>query len=342
MRAAAVDALVAIAEARSRPRRSVAGARTPVGPRRGEPGGPLAADRPDVAVRHRAIAAAAALEDREAIPALLAAAESPDSRFEAGDGPRRAARSPRLAGLPPRPGRQEHRPAPGLGHRDRQHPRPGRPGARPAREPQRAVARAPARAAHDLRRPGSRSPPGGSSARSRSPRTPGISPEKPIDPSASFEGAGGQPGRPGGPSSWPTSGARWTSAAPTATTTTWPPTATPRSRAPPTGTAQMAVGSDDTLTVWLNGKEVYKFSDRRGFEHEQARFDVTLQQGDEPRADPVRQPGRPVAVRRRGDGAGRLRVPEGPVGRGLQPRRLSRRRAQGRGDPAAAAGSSPT
>src|SRR5262249_54109725 len=33
--------------------------------------------------------------------------------------------------------------------------------------------------------------------------------------------------------------------------------------------AQMAVGSDDTLTVWLNGREVYEFSDRRGFEHEQ-------------------------------------------------------------------------
>ncbi len=41
----------------------------------------------------------------------------------------------------------------------------------------------------------------------------------------------------------------------------------------------MAVGSDDTLTVWLNGKEVYKFSDRRGFDHEQARFDVTLKKG---------------------------------------------------------------
>ena len=32
--------------------------------------------------------------------------------------------------------------------------------------------------------------------------------------------------------------------------------------------AQMVVGSDDTLTVWLNGKKVYDFTDRRGFEHE--------------------------------------------------------------------------
>ncbi len=43
--------------------------------------------------------------------------------------------------------------------------------------------------------------------------------------------------------------------------------------------AQMAVGSDDTLTVWVNGKQVYDFSDRRGFEHEHARFDVKLKKG---------------------------------------------------------------
>ena len=43
--------------------------------------------------------------------------------------------------------------------------------------------------------------------------------------------------------------------------------------------AQMVVGSDDTLTVWLNGKQVYDFADRRGFEHEQSRFDVTLLRG---------------------------------------------------------------
>jgi putative membrane-bound dehydrogenase-like protein len=43
--------------------------------------------------------------------------------------------------------------------------------------------------------------------------------------------------------------------------------------------AQMVVGSDDTLTVWLNGEKVYEFKDRRGFEHEQARVDVRLQKG---------------------------------------------------------------
>ena len=44
-------------------------------------------------------------------------------------------------------------------------------------------------------------------------------------------------------------------------------------------TAEMVVGSDDTLTVWLNGKQVYNFTDRRGFEHEHSRFKVSLLRG---------------------------------------------------------------
>jgi putative membrane-bound dehydrogenase-like protein len=43
--------------------------------------------------------------------------------------------------------------------------------------------------------------------------------------------------------------------------------------------ARMVVGSDDTLTVWLNGEKVYEFTDQRGFEHEQARVDVRLRKG---------------------------------------------------------------
>ena len=43
--------------------------------------------------------------------------------------------------------------------------------------------------------------------------------------------------------------------------------------------AEMVVGSDDTLKVWINGKQVYDFSDRRGFEHEQGRFEVSLSRG---------------------------------------------------------------
>ncbi len=134
----------------------------------------------------------ASLKDREAIPALLAAAQSGDCAVRGRDGTRRGARHPRLAGLSPRPGRQEPRPAPGLGDRDRQHPRQGRAGARPARD-----------AATSCRR---------RSCPSCKPSTPawrpitawqvvgpfpiaagpGISPEKPIDTSASYEGAGGK------------------------------------------------------------------------------------------------------------------------------------------------------
>ena len=43
--------------------------------------------------------------------------------------------------------------------------------------------------------------------------------------------------------------------------------------------AQLAVGSDDTLTVWLNGKKVYDYPDRRGFTADQDRVDVTLNSG---------------------------------------------------------------
>ena len=43
---------------------------------------PLAADAA-IEVRNRAIAAAGSLGDREAVPALIAASETPESRFEA-------------------------------------------------------------------------------------------------------------------------------------------------------------------------------------------------------------------------------------------------------------------
>lgn len=43
--------------------------------------------------------------------------------------------------------------------------------------------------------------------------------------------------------------------------------------------AQMVVGSDDTLTVWVNGTQVYDFADRRGFSADQSRFDVKLKGG---------------------------------------------------------------
>lgn len=43
--------------------------------------------------------------------------------------------------------------------------------------------------------------------------------------------------------------------------------------------AEFAVGSDDTLTVWVNGEKVYDFQDNRGFSPEENRFDALLLKG---------------------------------------------------------------
>ena len=43
--------------------------------------------------------------------------------------------------------------------------------------------------------------------------------------------------------------------------------------------AQVGVGSDDTLSVWVNGKELYKFNGNRGYAPDVARFDVDLKKG---------------------------------------------------------------
>ncbi len=43
--------------------------------------------------------------------------------------------------------------------------------------------------------------------------------------------------------------------------------------------AQIVAGSDDTLTIWINGAKVYDFSDRRGYNPEEARFDAELTSG---------------------------------------------------------------
>ncbi|WP_435019742.1 PVC-type heme-binding CxxCH protein [Tundrisphaera sp. TA3] len=44
--------------------------------------------------------------------------------------------------------------------------------------------------------------------------------------------------------------------------------------------ARLAVGSDDTLQVWLNGKDVYKFEGSRSFNAEESRVDVELRRGE--------------------------------------------------------------
>jgi hypothetical protein len=48
---------------------------------------------------------------------------------------------------------------------------------------------------------------------------------------------------------------------------------------PEAGSAKFVVGSDDTMTVWVNGKQVYKVNDSRSYSPEQDRFEVMLKQG---------------------------------------------------------------
>ncbi len=43
--------------------------------------------------------------------------------------------------------------------------------------------------------------------------------------------------------------------------------------------ATFSVGSDDTLTVWINGEKVYDFQDRRGFNPDAGHFDALLVKG---------------------------------------------------------------
>ncbi len=48
---------------------------------------------------------------------------------------------------------------------------------------------------------------------------------------------------------------------------------------PAAGPGRLVIGSDDTLTVWLNGKQVYESKEMRSYAPEQATVDVTLAQG---------------------------------------------------------------
>ncbi len=48
---------------------------------------------------------------------------------------------------------------------------------------------------------------------------------------------------------------------------------------PEAGTARFAVGSDDTLIVWINGKQVYKLDGSHSYSPEQDRFEAVLSKG---------------------------------------------------------------
>jgi len=265
VRATAVDALVAIVKDKNEPaRQGVTGAVRA-----------LLTD-PAVVVRNRAIAAAASLDDRQAIPALIAAADVPESRFEAGLAlaalPDVHALQIYLRGLTEKNTDLRHASATAIGIlRDQ---------AAPVLDQLAKRNELPPSALPELR----------SIYATLKPVTswqllgpfpiaavPSLAADKPIDLKASLEGSGGH-------------------------RVTWRLAKAVDTRgqinlgriysegelaaygyaeiqSTQERTAQLAVGSDDTLTVWLNGKQVYDFADRHGFEHEQKRFDVTLRQG---------------------------------------------------------------
>ena len=103
-------------------------------------------------------------------------------------------------------------------------------------------------------------------------------------------------------------------------------------QSPTDRTAQMAVGSDDTLTVWLNGKQVYDFKDRRGFEPRAGHGSTSrCVKGTNRVLIKCGNRGGPWQFAVAVTVAGRLRLPEGPGGRRLRPRRLPRRRDEGQG-----------
>ncbi len=265
-RAAAVNALIAIIKGRKESSRaevirSVRGLLTD----------------PDPTVKHRAIAAAADLEDRDAIPALLAAAEAADSQFEAGLAlaamPDLRALQVYLRGLAGKNTDLRRASATAVANlRDQAAPVLEQLARRrelaPALLPELRTIYAGLKPITDWRVAGP-FPIAGS---------PSIDTNKPIDPKASFEGAGGRH-------------VSWRSVKPVdargqldlgrayshdddLSAYGYAEIQSPVDRA-----AQMAVGSDDTLTVWVNGKEVYNFSDRRGFDHDHARFEVALKKG---------------------------------------------------------------
>ncbi len=281
VRAAAVDALVAIVQGkgpggrRSRPR---AGDRERQSARADVSRGVRShLTEPDVSVRHRAMAGVAALRDREAIPVLLAAAEAPDTRFEA---------AMALAAVPDIRGLQVY--LRGLAERNTDLRGASaaaiasiRDEAAPVLDQLARRNELPPSLVHELRAIYAGLAPI-NSWRVVGPfpinADPGICAGKPAEPSASYEGKDGRR------VSWRTVEladkrgqvdlGRTYSYDDDLAAYGYAEVESPSAR-----TAQMAIGSDDTLTVWLNGREVYRFSDRRGFDHEQARFDVHLRKG---------------------------------------------------------------
>ncbi len=95
--------------------------------------------------------------------------------------------------------------------------------------------------------------------------------------------------------------------------------------------AQMAVGSDDTLVVWLNGKQVYRFGESRSFEPETARVDVDLKAGKNLVLIKCGNGGGPWAFSVAATGTDDLAFLKGPSAEGYNPDRFRAEALKGQG-----------
>jgi putative membrane-bound dehydrogenase-like protein len=266
VRAAAVDALVAIAKDKKGPVRDDVAERVRA---------VLTDPAPDV--RNRAIVAAGAIGDRQSVPALIELAGKPESRFEAGLS---------LAEIPDIRALQVY--------------------LRGLTEKNNELRKASAVAITKLRSPAALVLEQLANRNELSPAVlpelrsifaglvpistwkvlgpfpinggPSFVAEKPIDLSASFEGVGGKR------VTWKAAkavdrdgkidlGRAYTHDDDRAAY------GYAEFKSPAERTAQVVVGSDDTLNVWVNGKQVYDFAERRGFSPDAGRFEVTLHKG---------------------------------------------------------------
>ena len=238
-----------------------------------------ALDDPAPEVRKAAVAALGALNDREAIPALL---EGPpttdDTRYEAtlalAAMPDTLAMQAYLRGLADKSPDLRKASATALGD----DPRPGRPAPRATGSAPGAVPDDHPRAAAGLQLDAAARCPGRSSAPSRS---------RPRHRSRRATRSTWRPHTPA-PTTSPSPGS-WSRPATTQGEINLGRVFPDQNevaaygyvevQSPVAREAPMAVGSDDTLTVWVNGKQVYDFQDSRGFAAEAARFDVPLDKG---------------------------------------------------------------
>jgi putative membrane-bound dehydrogenase-like protein len=234
---------------------------------------------PAVAVRKAAAAALGAVKDRESVPALVEAANAPDTRFEAtlalAEVPDVRALSVYLRGLADR--------SPDLRRASSRAVGEIRDAAAPVLEQLAARKELPPAALGELRKAYTRTRPVrdwdvlGPLPIATEPLFP-VPTTGPVDRKARFPGFRDEP------IGWkPVRGDRRDGRVDLLKF--FPPDddlaafAYAELESPTERKAEFAVGSDDTLTVWLNGEKVYDFQDRRSYAPGESRFDAPLAKG---------------------------------------------------------------